>query len=222
MPHTGQPMCGLRQIAWRSARQVLSADGAPRENHIASDRPGVVVQHCRQPRTGGLSALVEDQKVEQGVVRLPNGIGQCGAVSMDQLIAIAEGGGSLLRQGHHGRVESGEDSVDGAVRRNAPALRLSDAASPAMDRGYGSGRLLQAHTLDERHKVGRVTTSAGIATRRPPQPRQPILSIPVQPSLRRAERHACVGGRARERGPVLEVRPKHREAGHRQPPLFFT
>jgi hypothetical protein len=95
----------------------------------------MVVHHSRQPRTDGLARLIKDEKVEQGVIGLPERIGGRGAVAMDQLIAVAEGGGPLMRQCHHGGIERGEDRIDCAVGRPAPALRFSDVAHTPMNGG---------------------------------------------------------------------------------------
>ena len=111
--------------------------GRAEEHAVSGNGAGVVVHHRGQPGAGRLAGLVEDEKVEEGVVRLPERVGRFGAVAVSQLEAVPERGWPVLRQRHHAWIEGGDDRVDGAIGRDAPALGLGDRADPAVDGGGG-------------------------------------------------------------------------------------
>jgi hypothetical protein len=58
-----------------------------------------------------MPGFVEDEHVEQRVVRLPERVRRPGAVAVDQLVAVAEGHGSLQGEHHHRRIQTGENRV---------------------------------------------------------------------------------------------------------------
>ena len=113
----------------------LESGRCSKEHHGAGDGTGIVVHHGRQPGPDGLARLIKGEQVEQGVIGLPDRIGGRGAVAMDQLVAVAEGGCPLMRQRHHGGIERGEDRIDRAVGRNTPALCLGDFAYAPVNGG---------------------------------------------------------------------------------------
>ena len=90
-----------------------------------------------------------------GIGLLPDRIGGAGAVAMNQLETVPEGRCALMRQRYNRRIEVGEDRIDRAVRRNAPALRLGDFADAPVNGSSRRSRLLQPHAFDERDESGR-------------------------------------------------------------------
>ena len=72
----------------------------------------MVVDYGRKPRAGRLASFIDDEQVEHGVIGLPDRIGGACAVPVNELVAVAEGGGALMRQRHDCRIEIGEDRID--------------------------------------------------------------------------------------------------------------
>lgn len=114
--------------------------GCAQEHHVTCDRTRVVVDHGREPGPDWPAAFVEHQDIEPGVIGLPERVGRARPVPVDQLVAVAKGGGTLESQGHHGRIEAGEYGADRAVGGRAPSLCLSDGRDPPVN---GGGRGLR-------------------------------------------------------------------------------
>ena len=45
---------------------------------------------------------IENHHIQQGILSLPEGIGACGTVSVEEFVAITKSRGAVLHKRHHG------------------------------------------------------------------------------------------------------------------------
>jgi len=191
------------QHAWRVEEHGVAGDGAR-----------VIVHDRGQPGAGRLAALVKDVEVEQRVVRLPDRVGCFGTEAVDQLKAVPERGRPLLRQCYHAWVEGGDDRVDRAVGRNAPALCSCGGADPAVDGSSRRPRRLQRHAFNQRDDICGPPMRAGITADGACQPGHAALAVTRQPTPCCPDRDTGRVGGARQGNAVLQVRAKHGETDY--------
>lgn len=187
--------------------------GRAQVDGVAGHCPRAVVEDHRQPGPLRRPAVV-DEDVELGVVDLPHRVRVVGAAAVDQFEGVAEGGGAVVCQGGHRRVDRGDDRPNSVVGHRIPSLIGGDACGAAGDRRQRRARSAQGHALDQPHQL-RVGSPAGRPSPGRGKPGQAGSSVALQPPLRGAGWHARLSRRAEQWNPVLDMRPQDLEAAHR-------
>ena len=153
---------GLAPDGLAQGKAGLQGRGCTHENEVPCHGPGIIIHDGRQPWPCGLAVGIQDEDVQLRVIRLPPGVGFCGAVAKDQLILIPQRCGAVVSKRDQVRIEVADNGLDGAVGGCFNASGLGDAGEAAVKPGDRGSGLAERLASDQVHEVGRHLVCAGI------------------------------------------------------------
>jgi hypothetical protein len=111
----------------------LERRGSTQKDRVTGDDARVVIDHRGQPRPLRLTIGIENQDIELRVVGLPGRVRPFRPMAIDEFESVSISRMTLMRQGHHGRIERTDNRVDAAVGGDRELPLPRDRRDPPMN-----------------------------------------------------------------------------------------